>query len=732
MDNKLIKKISKHKTYLFLCIFCIYASIAVANTYLVSDTVFFKDVKHEVFIGNSVKILKDETNNLTIKDIIRSTNFISSNQNVPSFGITSASFWLSFKIKNVSNQGNLLIEIPNPLLDEIEFYTLLPDGSFFVKKMGEYQPFSFRGYNHPSYIFNLKIPKNSTCQYYFKFKSTEDMSLPIKLGSFLSIMDSLRLKDLLFGIYVGIMMVMFLYNTFIFTSTKDRSYLYYIIYILFVSLTQICLQGYAFQYLWPDSSWLAEKSVVLLGVFSGISAGEFARSFLNTRITSPKLSKFLNLFYISYAVCILLSLFSINSIPLVNMTALLISLHILFIGIIVAKSGNRSAKFFLTSWIIFLLGVIIFALKNAGILPYNNFTNYTMPAGSALEAILLSFALADRINILKKEKEQSQLTTLLALQENEKLITEQNVVLENKVEKRTMELKHTNEELNTTLSNLKNTQTQLVSVEKMASLGQLTAGIAHEINNPINFVSANVKPLKMDIDDVLELVKKYEVLKPNEMTTSQYNEIQEFRKEIDIDYLKKEMDSLLSGIEDGAKRTAEIVSGLKNFSRLDESDLKEVNINEGIQSTLILLKSAIPAYTEVIVNLGDIPKIECFPGKLNQVFMNLFVNALYAIAKKESQENNKLIIVTYELDNQIYISIEDTGIGMKEEVKAKIFEPFFTTKPIGEGTGLGMSIVFQILESHHAKLEIESEYGVGTKMLLILNKRLNLGTTSLN
>lgn len=718
--------------HLFFFVFCICSSKAFSNTYLASDTVFFKDVKHEIFIGNSVNILKDETNNLTIKDVIRSINFISSTQNVPNLGISSASFWLSFKIKNTTDQENLLIEIANPLLDEIELYTLLSNGTYVVKRMGEYQPFFYREYNHPSYLFNLKILKNNTCQYYFKFKTSEDMSLPIKLGSYSSIMDSIRTKDLLFGIYAGVMMVMFLYNAFIFISTKDRSYLYYIIYILFVSLTQICLQGYTFQYLWNDSPWLAQKSVVLLGVFSGISAGEFAKSFLNTRITSPKLSKFLNLFYISYFVCIVLSIFSINSIPLVNTTALLISLNILFIGIMVVKSGNRSAKFFLTAWVIFLLGVIIFALKNAGILPYNNFTIYTMPAGSALEAILLSFALADRINILKKEKEQSQLTTLLALQENEKLITEQNVVLENKVEQRTIELKHTNEELNTTLSNLKNAQTQLVSVEKMASLGQLTAGIAHEINNPINFVSANIRPLKMDIDDILELIKKYEALNPNEITTTQFNAIEEFRKEIDIDYLRKEIATLLSIIEDGAKRTTEIVVGLRNFSRLDEGDIKDVNINDGIRSTLLLLKSAIPLRTEVIVNLGDIPKIECFPGKLNQVFMNLLANALYAIAKKESDENNKLIIETYELNDQIYISIEDTGIGMKEEVKAKIFEPFFTTKPIGEGTGLGMSIVFQILESHHATLEIESKFGVGTKMLLILNKRLNLGATSLN
>jgi signal transduction histidine kinase len=721
MDKRL--KIILNRYFIFICLF--YTSLStLSNTSVLSDTLLFSDVNHELFIGNSVQILEDKTNSLKINDVTNSSYFFPSTQRVPNLGISSSSFWLKFKIKNSSDQEDLLIELANPLLDEIEFYTLLPNGNYDVMKVGEYQVFSLREYNHPSYIFNLRIPKDSTYQYFFKFKSNEDMSLPLKLGSYKTIMDSIRTKDLIFGLYAGIMIVMFLYNAFIYFTTKDRSYLYYIVYILFVCLTQACFQGYTFQFLWSNSPWLAQHSVILLSSFVGIGAGEFVKAFLNTKSSFPKLTKALNVFYVSYIMCIALSFIGFNSMQLLNITALLISMFILVMAIIVTKSGNRSANYFLFAWIVFLIGVIVFALKNAGILPYNNITIYTMPAGSALEAILLSFALADRINILKKEKEESQASTLIALQQNEKLITGQNVMLEQKVGERTLELRDTNDELNITLYNLKNTQAQLVSAEKMASLGQLTAGIAHEINNPINFVSANVKPLKMDIDDILALLIKYETLTPNETTVNQFKEIDEFRKKIDVDYLKKEMEALLSGIEDGAKRTAEIVSGLKNFSRLDESDIKEANINEGIESTLILLKSAIPQNAEVITHLGEIPVIECLPGKLNQVFMNLFNNALYAIGCKKSNEANKLIITSYLSGEHVYVSIEDTGIGMTPNVKAKIFDPFFTTKDVGEGTGLGMSIVFKIMESHGAKIEVESEYGVGTKILLILNKKI--------
>ena len=234
-----------------------------------------------------------------------------------------------------------------------------------------------------------------------------------------------------------------------------------------------------------------------------------------------------------------------------------------------------------------------------------------------------------------------------------------------------------------------------------------------------------MKPLKLDIQDMIELVGKYETLKPNEFTNEKFEEIEAFRKNIDVDYLKNEMAALIAGIEDGAKRTADIVLGLKNFSRLDENDIKGANINEGIESTLLLLKSAIPINTEIIKNLGEIPIIECLPGKLNQVFMNLFSNALFAIKQKKSDTNNKLVVSTSHDEDNVYVTIEDTGIGMTPEVQAKIFDPFFTTKEVGEGTGLGMSIVFKIIEIHGAKIEVESEYGVGTKIILILNKKIN-------
>ncbi|MFB0924483.1 MAG: ATP-binding protein, partial [Vicingaceae bacterium] len=328
-----------------------------------------------------------------------------------------------------------------------------------------------------------------------------------------------------------------------------------------------------------------------------------------------------------------------------------------------------------------------------------------MHIGSAIETVLLSFALAARINVYKKEKEESQLKTVEVLKENEKIIRDQNIVLEQQVEERTGEL-------NETLNHLKQTQSQLVDAEKMSSLGQLTAGIAHEINNPINFVSSNISPLRQDIEDLNQIIAKYEELGSSEDIQKKLIEIEQLKEELDFNYLKTELITIIDGIEDGAKRTQQIVSGLRNFSRLDEGDLKNVNINEGIEATLLLIKSKLNGI-KVKKNLGKTTKIECNPGKINQVVMNLIDNTIYAINKKETTNKNGLIEISTENDtNWVKLIIKDNGIGIADDIKGKLFDPFFTTKDVGEGTGLGLSIVRNIIDNHKGRITVNSEINI--------------------
>ena len=408
-----------------------------------------------------------------------------------------------------------------------------------------------------------------------------------------------------------------------------------------------------------------------------------------------------------------------------NVNSTLVGIFLLVTALVILKKGYRPANFYFFAWSFFLLGLIVFALRNMGIVPTNDFTHSILYFGSAIEAVLLSIALADRINILKRETIVLQAKALEASQENERLVKEQNVVLEQKVDQRTHELKESNTQLSVALDNLKDAQTQLVEAEKMASLGQLTAGIAHEINNPINFVKSNINPLRLDVRDLLDVLNEYESLhKINEESTykKKLGEIEKFKQQIDVEFVQKEIDSLIVGIEEGAERTAEIVQGLRTFSRLDEAELKTVDVHEGILSTLVILKNSTPYYVNIEKQFNAHGDIECYPGKLNQVFMNILTNSIQAItAKPEKNNPETIVITTKDIENdRMQISIKDSGIGMSEEVKHRIFEPFFTTKEVGEGTGLGMAIVFKIIQKHEGHIDIISEPCKGSEFIITL------------
>ncbi|MGL1901105.1 MAG: ATP-binding protein [Fibrobacterales bacterium] len=288
--------------------------------------------------------------------------------------------------------------------------------------------------------------------------------------------------------------------------------------------------------------------------------------------------------------------------------------------------------------------------------------------------------------------------------------------LESKVEDRTKDLNRKNKALNDTLSKLKQAQTQLIQSEKMVSLGQLTAGIAHEINNPINFVLNGITPLESNIVDLFDLMKLY-IQHHKEPSEALTEEIAELKDDIEYDDLEPEILQLCNSIKIGAKRTSEIVNGLRTFSRTDESEKKLADIHEGIDSTLAILNPKMKGRVDVIKEYGPVPCLECFPGQLNQVFMNILANAHQAIG-----ENKGTITVgTKKVDDtHIAVTITDSGPGMTEETKEKIFEPFFTTKDVGEGTGLGMSITFGIIQKHKGSITIDSEIGVGTTFTITL------------
>jgi signal transduction histidine kinase len=704
--------------YLFI-LFVIFS-----NAVFGQDTITYNDPSKIIKIGNKIEILEDKTNQLTLQQVLNSKDFKKSTQVVPSLAISNSSFWLKMTIANKTENNNLALELEYPTTDSVTFVSLQPSGGYSEIVTGEFVPVYLRQHRHQNYIFDLNIPSNEVRTYLMRVNASEQLQLPLTVSTIKNISEDLSTKDLIFGLYAGIIIVMLLYNMFLIFTVRDRSYVYYVGYILFVGMTQACLEGYAPRFLYPYSSFLPNAMMVWIPALSGVFSVLFVNNFMNIKHYTPVLHKVLNGILVVYCLIIILS-FTGNyrlCTGLMQLLVMILAVVGYTVAVKISRRGYRPAQFFLIAFSIFIAGVIVFVLRNANVLPYNNYTYYAMDIGSVIEVVLLSIALADKINIFRKEKEESQAATLQALQENERIVREQNVILEAKVEERTHALHESNLDLNKAMVDLKDAQSQLVESEKMASLGQLTAGIAHEINNPINFVTSNVKPLNRDVLILIDAVDAMEkMVLDNTSLSEKQQKIEDYKTEIDYDYLKMEIDQLLNGIGEGASRTAEIVKGLRIFSRLDEDDLKKADINEGLDSTLVITNNLLGSLIKVEKHYANMPLVECYPGKLNQVFLNIISNAAYAIKKKFGENAGGIlnIATTYD-DNNIFVNLTDNGTGMDENTKKRLFEPFFTTKDVGEGTGLGMSIAYNTINKHNGQIIVNSEVGVGTEFIIKL------------
>ncbi len=275
-------------------------------------------------------------------------------------------------------------------------------------------------------------------------------------------------------------------------------------------------------------------------------------------------------------------------------------------------------------------------------------------------------------------------------------------------------------ELERTIAELRSTQAMLVHAEKMNALGQMVAGVAHEINNPISFVNSNLHSLRRSLDDLFGAYNKLEILirAVSNPDTLQAAEI--IRKESDLDFLQGDADDLLGASIDGLGRVRRIVEALRTFSRLDEAELKIIRLSENIQSTLMIARLELQNRVDVATDLDHLPAIKCYPAELNQVFLNLIVNAAQAI-----EGHGSLIIRGKDEPQHIVLTFTDTGKGMTPEVIAHMFDPFFTTKPVGAGTGLGLTIAYKIIhDRHRGKISVESTPGVGTTFTIRLPKDL--------
>lgn len=318
------------------------------------------------------------------------------------------------------------------------------------------------------------------------------------------------------------------------------------------------------------------------------------------------------------------------------------------------------------------------------------------------------------VNQLLLAQSQIHELALYALQQSQQELAAEKESLERRVQERTQELTQT-------LDDLKQAQVQLIQTEKMSSLGQMVAGIAHEINNPVNFIYGNLEYATRYAQDLLNLVVLYQ-----QEYTDPTPTIQCQIESIDLNFLADDLPRLLASMKMGTQRIQQIVLSLRNFSRLDESAMKLVDLHEGMDSTLLILNNRLKAGIEVIKEYGNLPLVECHPAQMNQVFMNLLSNSIDALLEHQYPAQKQILIHTHQVsDKQVCIAIRDNGPGIPNDIQDKLFDPFFTTKPVGKGTGLGLSICYDIVKKHRGEIYLHSEIGRGTEFRLLFPIQAN-------
>lgn len=675
--------------------FCLLASPATVGAMPVP--VVITPEQGSYFLAKHLELLEDPTTHLTITDIISrkgEPRFAPSSTDTPSFGFTTSAVWARFTVKNsLPRTVEYFLEIKYPLLDRIDLY--IPSGpkTFTIFKAGDSLPFKDRTIQHKNTIFPVMLASGEEKTLYLRCETTSSLNLPIVLHSPACLAEEITMEQTLLGIYYGILLVMMIYNFFIYLGLKDSTYLYYVLFVFTYMLFQLSVNGMAFQYFWPNRIWWANNCTPLFIFLAYIFATQFTRNILDTAKNVPRIDAILRAGLVLSALGSVLTLFvgynlSIRLATLMSLTVV----ALIVAGFTCMIKGYRPARYYFLAWSVSMLGVTVYALKTFGILPHIFITHWGIQLGSAWEVILLSMGLADRFQLMKQEKEQMQTVYARELEEAhgelEKSFRDMEQFknsLETLLEARTADLSRVNENLAREAEDRQKAETRAEAASKAKS--QFLASMSHEIRTPLNAI-LGMANMATKLAETAKL--------------RQY----------------------LAVIQDSGKTLLALINDILDFSKIEAGRLDLECANFDLRETLESLadlfgKQAADKGLELLITVRDNTPcaLEGDALRLRQILINLVNNAIkftqtgeVAVTAHGERLTDDAAILSF--------SVRDTGSGINHDQIRQLFSEYTqadsSTSRLYGGTGLGLAISKQLVTLMGGEISAESEPGRGS------------------
>lgn len=648
-------------------------------------------------LARHLDLLEDTSRALTISDIVSPKNlarFVPPATDTPGFGFTSSAVWVRFSVNNsLSYRVEYFLEVKYPLLDHIDFYTPTGAGGFTVVKAGDNISFAQRFIKHKNNIFPIKLDPGEQKTFFLRCETTSSLNLPLTLHSPAHLAEEISLEQTLLGIYYGILLVMMLYNFFIYLGLKDSTYLYYVLFVFTYMLFQLSVNGMAFQYFWPDQIWWANNCTPFFIFLAYIFATQFTRKILDTPRNVPRIDVILKAGMVFSLIGAILTLIvgyqlSIRLATLVSLTvaALIVA------GFICMIKGYRPARYYFLAWSVSMLGVTIYALKTFGLLPHTFITHWGIQLGSAWEVILLSMGLADRFHLMKQEKEQMQTDYARQLEEAHGELEKSFLdlerfknSLESLVEERTADLSLVNENLAREVSDRQKAEAFAEAASNAKS--QFLASMSHEIRTPLNAI--------LGMADMAFKMAETEKLR-----------------------------HFLAIIQDSGKALLALINDILDFSKIEAGRLDLEHSDFDLRETMDNLadlfgRQAADKGLELLISIsaGTPCALRGDALRLRQILLNLVNNAI------KFTEKGEVSVTTYceEQDTKealLHFSVRDTGSGINHDQIRQLFSEYTqadsSTSRLYGGTGLGLAISKQLVTLMGGEISAESEPGKGS------------------